>query len=512
MRKIYLLLLMLGLFLMSPEKSAAQDLPWPDLGEPMLITPGAPGTINQTINGDVDGSGNRLHNHYVLQRGQTYLYTARIENDGWPLMVTAEEGDGPLPIIKPLGPAAGQDEAERPFHAPGDLYLKDIVISGWDQGGNYTDNAPVRLAADSITVVLDNVVFDFNRQQFVRINAVGCKLYIENCIFGNAGVSQRFQQGMHISFRGNWTPIVHLKNNTFYNGHYELLNNMNTKRYQKLVMENNTIMNTGQGGADFGRPDTLIVEDNLWVNVGIMGDAILGNRERFVEPFYYLSLDSNFTDTTNTTLLHPYVEFNNNHFYLDPAIAELLPDSANKSTESLFHPYLADLIGENNEIIDEAFTFESFPATTAEYQAYIMDFYTFADEPAQMPLFTTDFRTLDFSYDETHPAYSAASDGGPLGDRNWFPDYIPTGISDIVKGNFLIYPNPVHDVLHVNLRPDQRVDKVVLTNIVGQQVKTVVNRHNTQLSVPVNDLQSGIYFVSFYNNNRLTGVNKLIKK
>jgi hypothetical protein len=39
-----------------------------------------------------------------LQRGQTYLYTARIENDGWPLMVTAEEGDGPLPIIKPLVP------------------------------------------------------------------------------------------------------------------------------------------------------------------------------------------------------------------------------------------------------------------------------------------------------------------------------------------------------------------------------------------------------------------------
>jgi hypothetical protein len=42
--------------------------------------------------------------------------------------------------------------------------------------------------------------------------------------------------------------------------------------------------------ADFGRPDTLIVENNLWVNVGIMGDAILGDRERFVEPFYYLSV------------------------------------------------------------------------------------------------------------------------------------------------------------------------------------------------------------------------------
>ena len=170
-------------------------------------------------------------------------------------MVTAEEGDGPLPIMKPLGHAARKDEAERPVHAPGDLYLKDIVIVGWDQAGNYTDNAPVRLAADNVTAVLKNVVFDFNRQQFVRINAVGCKLYIEDCTFGNAGVSQRFQQGMAISFRGNWTPIVHLRNNTFYNSHNEILNNQGTKRYQKLIMENNTIMNTGQGGCDFGRPD-----------------------------------------------------------------------------------------------------------------------------------------------------------------------------------------------------------------------------------------------------------------
>jgi hypothetical protein len=73
----------------------------------------------------------------------------------------------------------------------------------------------------------------------------------------------------------------------------------------------------------------------------------------------------------------------------------------------------------------------------------------------------TDFRTLDFSYPETHPAYSAASDGGPLGDRNWFPDYVPTGIQDIVKGSFLIYPNPGSDVLYVSLKPEQRVDKVV---------------------------------------------------
>lgn len=496
---------------MSHEQSSAQEFPWPDLGDALVITPGAPGKINQTIMGDTTANGERIHSHYVLLRGQTYLYTARIENDGWPLMVTAQEGDGPLPIIKPLGPAPGQEEAERPFHAAGDIYLENVVLVGWDQGGNYTDNAPVRLASNGITAVLKGVVFDFNRQMHIRINAVDCELYVEDCIFGNPGVSQRFQQGMAISFRGNWTPIVHLRNNTFYNTHYQILHNQSTKRYQKLIMENNTIVNTGQGGVDFGRPDTMIVNNNLWVNVGIMGDGIQGDRDRFVEPLYFMSLDSTFTDTTNTVLDDPYVEFNNNYIYLDPAVAAALPDSSDKSTETMIHPYLASLIGTNNPVMDEAFTFTNFPATTAEYEAYIMDYYNFVDEPAQMPQFNTDFRELDFGYAITHPAYSAASDGGPLGDRNWFPDYVSKA-NDFSKGNFLIYPNPVSDVLNIRTSAGSEVSKVVVSNIFGQQLKAIDNKTGNDIRINMQSLKTGIYFIQIYSDNRIVGISKVIKE
>lgn len=511
MKKFYMFTAALGLLLAGSQMAFAQDFPWPDMGEGTVIEPGDPGKINDFIHGDTLADGSRAGNNvYILRRGQTYLYTARINNNGYPLMVMAEEGDGPLPIIKALGPAPGEDEAERIFHAQGDLYIKDLVLNGFDQGGNYTDNATVRLAADSITVVCKNIKFDFNRQNNLRINAVGCKLYVEDCIIANQGVSQRLFQGFALHFRGNWTPLVHFRNNTIYNMHSMVITNRQTKRYNKFIFENNTIMNTGTGGADFGRPDSLIVKNNLWVNIGIMGDGFIGDREDFTFPHWYMTIDSLFTDTTNTVLVEPYVDMDNNSFYLDPAVAALLPDSSDKSTETMFHPHLADLAGDNNMVLDEAFSFTNFPATVAEYEAYINDFFAFADEPAQMPQFDTDFRTLDFSYPEAHAAYSAASDGGPLGDRNWFPDYV--GLKRQMFETFDVYPNPAADVIYIKPGKGQAINRVVIANVLGQEVKRVDNLSGATLTVGTSDLSTGIYFVNYYYNNRYLGTSKMMKK
>ncbi len=420
--KSYFIISGISLLFLLSQPVNAQEFPWPDLGDAMIIEPGAPGVINETINGDTSVSGERNHQHYILRRGQTYLYTASIANPGYSLMVTAEDGDGELPIVKALGPQEGQDEAERPFFAEGNLYLKDLTITGWDNGGNYSDNATIRLAVDGIEVVAKNINFDFNRQNAIRINAVDCKVYVENCIFGNQGVADRLFQGFALTFRGNWTEMVHMRNNTFYNLHSQVITNGNLKRYNTLIFEHNTVVNTGTGGMDFGRPNNLTVANNLFVNVGIMGDGFIGDRENFEVPHYYFYVDTNFTDTTNITILDPaYVNISNNHFYLDPSVAALLPDSSDRATETLFSPYTVTLLDEGTNVIhDEAFTFDNFPATTAMYEAYIDDFYNFADQPvAEMPLFDTDFRELDFGYSTDHYAYTSGIGGNPLGDLNW---------------------------------------------------------------------------------------------
>ena len=402
----------------------AQEFPWPThLGEPKIIEPGPPGVINETISEDTTTTGERIHNHYILRRGQTYYYTRRIENTGYSLMVTSEEGEGELPIIKALGPQQGQEEAERPFQVMGNLYLKDLTIYGFDNGGNYTDNATVRLAANNIVLVVKNVNFDFNRRSAIRINSEGCKVYVEDCIFGNQGIASRLQQGFAVNLNKNGTVLLHMRNNTFYNHHNSIIQNWWPVRYNKMIFENNTVLNTGTGGMKLGQPDTLIIKNNLFVNIGILGEGFSGVINNSGEPYYYFSLDKNFTDTTQTTVLDPMlVQISNNHFYLDPAVAALLPDSSDKATETLFSPYTKTFWDENTNIIkNEAFTFTNFPAEEKDYKAYIDDYYTFAEPPvAEMPEFDTDFRQFDFSYPSTHEAYTAGTYGTPLGDLNWF--------------------------------------------------------------------------------------------
>lgn len=517
MKKHYYLPMLLGIFIFFSNSAMTQEFPWPDLGDPMIIEPGAPGTINETIMGDTTANGERNHNHYILRRGATYLYTARIQNSGYPLMVTAEEGDGELPIIKALGPAAGEDEAERIFHAQGDLYLKNLTLDGWDQGGNYTDNATIRLAADSITLVLDNVEFYFNRQNAVRINAVDCSIYIENCIIADQGVAARLFQGFALAYRGNYWKVMHVRNNTIYNMHRGISHPRNPARYNKLIFENNTVVNTGLDAMEFGRPDTMIVKNNLWVNTGILGDGFLGDREGFVEPWFQMKIDSTFTaDTVNPELIDPMlVDFRHNYSYLDPAIAELLPDSSDKSTETFFHPYLDDLMGISNYVHNQAFTFNNFPAEISAYQAYINDFYEFSDDPAEMPLFNIgidQFRALDFTYSDTHAAYTASSDAGPLGDRNWFPDFVPTNTEE-PGYNFVevsVYPNPVKDFVRIdNL---EETSDIYIVNTIGQRVMHVPTSRNKAMNLDISDLSPGIYIISFENENTVKGIRKIMKQ
>src|SRR5665647_1297374 len=59
---------------------------------------------------------------------------------------------------------------------------------------------------------------------------------------------------------------------------------------------------------------------------------------------------------------------------------------------------------------------------------------------------------------------------------------------------FKVYPNPF--VEYVNVDNASQLSKVIVTNIAGQVVKEVVNP--TQ-RIQLNELRSGIYFISLYN-------------
>jgi methionine-rich copper-binding protein CopC len=83
-----------------------------------------------------------------------------------------------------------------------------------------------------------------------------------------------------------------------------------------------------------------------------------------------------------------------------------------------------------------------------------------------------------------------------------------TVIEPNVSLEFKVYPNPFVD--YVNVDNASQLSKVIVTNIAGQTVKEVVNP--TQ-RLQLNELRSGVYFISLYNmDNVIAKTAKIVKR
>jgi len=72
---------------------------------------------------------------------------------------------------------------------------------------------------------------------------------------------------------------------------------------------------------------------------------------------------------------------------------------------------------------------------------------------------------------------------------------------------FKVYPNPFVD--YVTVTNASELSKVVVSNIAGQTVKVVVNPDNT---IQLNELRSGVYFISLYQGNTVITTVKIVKR
>jgi hypothetical protein len=82
------------------------------------------------------------------------------------------------------------------------------------------------------------------------------------------------------------------------------------------------------------------------------------------------------------------------------------------------------------------------------------------------------------------------------------------GIDPNVSLEFKVFPNPFVD--YVNVANANLLSKIVVTNIAGQTVKQVVNPTER---IQLNELRSGVYFMSMYNmDNVVKGTTKIVKR
>ena len=88
-------------------------------------------------------------------------------------------------------------------------------------------------------------------------------------------------------------------------------------------------------------------------------------------------------------------------------------------------------------------------------------------------------------------------------------DHFLTGTDPKIDNSleFKVYPNPFVD--YVTVSNASELSKVVVSNIAGQIVKEVVNPEST---IQLNELRSGVYFISLYQDGAVLKTVKLLKR
>ncbi|RLD60158.1 MAG: alpha-amylase [Bacteroidetes bacterium] len=92
------------------------------------------------------------------------------------------------------------------------------------------------------------------------------------------------------------------------------------------------------------------------------------------------------------------------------------------------------------------------------------------------------------------------------------PDIV-TGINNNeIRNNskLYIYPNPASNLLHLN--SDKEINKIVVHNIIGTQIKEINNINSEAININVSDFKAGLYFVSVYDKSGKVKTRKFIKR
>jgi len=86
---------------------------------------------------------------------------------------------------------------------------------------------------------------------------------------------------------------------------------------------------------------------------------------------------------------------------------------------------------------------------------------------------------------------------------------VSTMFDQAVNIGLVFYPNPVIDVLH--LKTDLTVKRILITDLLGKQLKMVIPENNGDQSISVSDLSPGVYLINCQSEKGLV-TGKFIKK
>ncbi|MFC4163722.1 T9SS type A sorting domain-containing protein [Epilithonimonas zeae] len=81
-------------------------------------------------------------------------------------------------------------------------------------------------------------------------------------------------------------------------------------------------------------------------------------------------------------------------------------------------------------------------------------------------------------------------------------------VNDVKKANIKLYPNPVKDILKINLSNNENISEINIYNVAGQKLKTV----SKQTEINVESLSKGVYLIDIKTDKNKTYNSKFIKQ
>ena len=499
----------------------------------ITIEPDSVGILNSVINGDTtDGERMGSNTVYILKRNAVYKTTATILNPGFHLRIRAEEGPGSMPIIQPT-PARG-GEAERPFTIQGDFSLDGVYVTNVNDIGGFLRRT-FRVNVGDVTLRLTNCWIDGAGQAAVRFDAPGVRIYMENCIVSHIGQPFNTGNGRVIDVRGGGAEIaadsIVMRNNTFYNIARRLIRFSGNLSARYVEISNNTLVNSAVQVVSLEQSLKARIVDNLFVNPNFEGDTrgaeLIGIDEFNQEQLYI----DNGIDPVRS------LEIYNNWFYYQDHILNIWADSVtapdiyqddiyNTTVDPAGDPLDSAGLNSAQFTLTGPVTFKNAPGPSQATVVGVIRDALFVDNRdngvspnwnfTESPFFQLVNDELeipwefpfDFSLDISSAAAVAATDGGPIGDRNWQPQAIDivVGFDDLKPLQTIFYPNPV-------------TDKITLVNglkaeelrIIGLDGKSYMVVSNPEGKLDVSSLAAGMYIMQLVDNDRKIVTRKIIK-
>lgn len=495
----------------------------------VVILPDSIGALNNAILGDTTATGERIDANtvYILKRNGIYKTTGEIQNRGYTLTIKAETGEGSMPFIQPTAPTGG--ESSRVFTAINDLVLDGIYLTNVDDFGRYLERM-IRINADSITVTANNCWFDGAGQSLFRVDNTGTKIYLRNSTISHIGRTFVPNNGRVVDIRENTDSVV-VQNCTFYNVTSRLLR-MSEGRYLTYAeFDQNTIMNLAQRCISFDQSIIMKLTNNIFANPGFLGTS------RNSEIIELEDLPVQLIDLIQQQGLTRQIDIGHNLFFTTEQMQDyrdtlrdqpfyagdlydlLLeqptgPDSTQLVTDLTFtEPIRFENPPEVNRAVVEGMIFDQFFAENPDngsapnWDLFSSPFNLMVDRRLNIPW----QKPYSFSFSPDSYAATAATDGGPLGDRNWnlktFEIVLNTNPE--IEKNAIVYPNPANGIIYLKL-PPERVKNIRILNISGQVIHSKENYFKNQVNIA--QLPAGLYIIETIDTNNEEFRQKLIKQ